>query len=86
MVHSDWLSARVAELGEHRVETMQTIRPTVSHYVPLTAELPFAFHAREMLHVPRSTFRFGAFVGENYLKCVKFLSTSNCVSCPGEIL
>lgn len=68
LVHSDGLSAVVAVLGKHRVEAGQAKGLSIAHYVPLTAQLFVAFEAGEVLHVPRSSFRLGALICQDYLE------------------
>jgi hypothetical protein len=68
LVDADGVAARVAELSEEAVEATKAERATVSHDVPLAAQLLVALEAREMFHVPRSTLGFGALVCEDYLQ------------------
>lgn len=68
MIHADRVSARIAILGKQAVETLQTVRTAVSHDVPLTSQLLVAFQAREVFHVPSTTFRFRALVRQDDLQ------------------
>lgn len=67
LVDADGLAARVAVLGEAGVEAGQAVGARLAHDVALPAQLPRALGAREVLHVPRATFRLCALVGQDYL-------------------
>lgn len=68
LVHANGLPAVVAVLGEHGVEAVQTEGLSVTHYVPLAAELFVALEAGEVFHVPGASLGFSALVGEDDLK------------------
>ena len=68
LVDSNRIAAMFAIFGKHRIETTQTVWFSVAHDVPLAAQLIIAFRTREMLHMPSSSFGFGAFVREDYLR------------------
>lgn len=68
LIHTNGLAAVVTVLGEHRVEAEQTIRFALAHYVTLTAQLLLALLARKVVHMPGTSFRLGAFIGEDYLR------------------
>lgn len=67
MIHAYGVAARVAVFGEQSVETLQAIRSAVPHDVPLASQLLVTFQTRKVFHVPRTTFRFRALVGQDYL-------------------
>lgn len=64
LIYADWFAAEVTVLGKHSVETVQTVRLSVAHYVPLTTQLLVALETGEMLDMPRSSLGFRAFVRE----------------------
>lgn len=68
VVYADRVSARVTVLGEQAVETLQAVRPSVPHDVPLSAQLFVAFQARKVFHVPGAAFRFRTLVGQDDLR------------------
>lgn len=67
LVHTDGISAGVAVLGEHGVEAVQAVWPSLSHDVPLTAQLAIALEAAEVTHVPSLALGLRALVCEDYL-------------------
>lgn len=68
LIHTDGLATVVTVLSEHRVEAEQTIRFALSHYITLTAQLLLALLTRKVVHMPGTSFRLGAFIGEDYLR------------------
>lgn len=65
---TDVFAAGLAVFCVQRLEAAAAVRLTVFHDVPLTTQNGLAFKAGKVLHVPVTTFCFGAFVGENNLK------------------
>lgn len=62
------VAARVTVLGKQSVETLQTVRTAVFHYVSLASELLVALQACKVFHVPSTTFCFRTFVSQNNLR------------------
>lgn len=84
LVDADGLPAGVAVFGKAVVEAGQAVGARLAHDVPLSAELARTLGTCEVLHVPRTTFRFRALVCQNdlgtkinWLK-VKFLTNMKC--------
>lgn len=71
MVDADGLSARVTVLGEHGVEAVKTIRPAISHDVPLATELSVTFEAGEVLHVPGTTLSLRTLIRQDNLQKIR---------------
>ena len=68
LIHSNYLATVVTVLGKHGIKTAEAVGLALAHYLALTAQLMIALKAGKMLHVPGSSLRFGAFIGEDYLK------------------
>lgn len=62
MIDSNRFSAGVAVLSKHCIKTVQTVRSTISHDVPLSAQLAIAFETRKVLHMPGPALCFCTFV------------------------
>jgi hypothetical protein len=68
LVNTNTLTTALAVLGVEPFEAGAAVRPALTHNVSLPAEIRVAFVAREMLHVPASTFGFRAFIREDDLE------------------
>ena len=68
LINSDGLSTSITILSKHAVKAAQTVRPALSHDVPLASQVSVALETREVLHVPGPTLRLRALVRENDLK------------------
>jgi hypothetical protein len=62
LIDANDFPARVTVLGEHAVETGETIGPSLSHDIALTPKLSVALEASEVKHVPGSTLGLCALV------------------------
>ena len=62
LIDANDFPARVTVLGEHAVETGQTIGSSFSHDIALTPKLSVTLEAGEVKHVPGSTLGFCALV------------------------
>jgi hypothetical protein len=69
-------TTKVTIFGEHVIKASETIRLSIAHYVPLTAQLLVAIETCKMFHMPSSSLRFRTFVCENYL--FLFRGEKNC--------
>jgi hypothetical protein len=67
LIDTNWFSTIIAIFGKHIIETSQTIRFALTHYITLTTELLIAIETCKMFHVPRSTLSLGTFIGKNDL-------------------
>jgi hypothetical protein len=67
LVDTDRLTTKVTIFGEHVIKASETIRLSLSHYVPLTAQLLVAIETCKMFHMPSSSLRFRTFIRKYYL-------------------
>lgn len=67
LIYSNGFPAGVTIFSKHGIEAVEAEGPPVPHDVPLTSQLPVALETCEMLHVPSSTFSFGALVSQDDL-------------------
>ena len=61
------LATKIAIFSKHVIKAAETIRLSLTHNVPLTAQLLIAVKACKVLHMPSSSLRFRAFIRKNNL-------------------
>lgn len=68
LIHTNGFSTKITVLGKHGIEAKQTIRLTLAHNIALAAQLLFTFMTGKMIHMPGTSFSFGAFISQDNLR------------------
>lgn len=68
LIDTNRLTAVVTVFGEHCVETVQTIRFTIAHNVPLATQLFVTLETSKVFHVPCTSLGLRTFISKDYLR------------------
>ena len=68
LINANNFSAGITVFGEHAVDTGEAVGSSLPHDVALAPQLPVAFKAGKVKHVPGTALSLGTLVGQNDLK------------------